>query len=101
MKVTDERLDVTIERSGMMKTSAETTMKVLRDGVRVVRLNLYPTLRVSGVYSESGAPLDFVQEAKRTRSGLCGYPAGCGEGGRYRARADGVRRQGRGAQRWE
>ena len=39
-------------------------MKVLRDGVRVVRLNLYPTLRVSGVYSESGAPLDFVQEGK-------------------------------------
>jgi hypothetical protein len=65
VQVTDERLDVTFDRSGMMKTSAETTMKVLRDGVRVVRLNLYPTLRVSGVYSESGAPLDFVQEDKK------------------------------------
>jgi hypothetical protein len=64
VQVTDERLDVTIERSGAMKTSAVTTMKVRRDGVRVVRLNLYPTLRVSGVYSESGAPLDFVQEGK-------------------------------------
>ena len=39
-------------------------MKVCRDGVRVVRLNLYPTLRVAGVYAESGAPLDFVQEDK-------------------------------------
>jgi hypothetical protein len=64
-QVTDEKLDVTIDRSGVMKTSAETTMKVLRDGARVVRLNLYPTLRVSGVYSESGAPLDFVQEDKK------------------------------------
>ena len=64
-QVTDEKLDVTIDRSGMLKISAETTVKVLRDGVRVVRLNLYPTLRVSGVYNESGAPLDFVQEDKK------------------------------------
>jgi hypothetical protein len=64
-KVTDELLDVTIERSGMLKISAQTTVQVLRDGVRVVRLNLYPTLRVSGVYSESGTPLDFVQEDKK------------------------------------
>jgi hypothetical protein len=66
VQVTDERLDVTFDRSGQMKSSAETTVKVRRDGVRVVRLNLYPTLRVSGVYSESGAPLDFVQEAKNS-----------------------------------
>jgi hypothetical protein len=65
VRVTDETLDATIDRTGMMKISAVTTMKVLRDGVRVVRLNLYPTLRVSGVYSESGAPLDFVQEDKK------------------------------------
>jgi hypothetical protein len=64
VKVTDERLDVTLERSGNLKGSAETTMKVLRDGVRAVPLNLYPTLRVTGVYSETGAPLDFVQEDK-------------------------------------
>jgi hypothetical protein len=64
MQVTDEKLDVTFDRSGMMKASAETTMKMHHDGVRVVRLNLYPTLRVAGVYSENGAPLDFVQEAK-------------------------------------
>jgi hypothetical protein len=64
VQVTDERLDVTIEHSGELKASAETTINVHRDGVRVVRLNLYPTLRVSGVYSETGAPLDFVQESK-------------------------------------
>ena len=65
VQVTDEKLDVAIERSGEMKASAETTVKVLRDGVRVVRLDLYPTLRVSGVYAESGEPLDFVQEDKK------------------------------------
>lgn len=65
VKVTDERLDVTLERSGNLKGSAETTMKVLRDGVRVVHLNMFPTLRVSGVYSEVGVPLDFVQEDKK------------------------------------
>jgi Peptidase family M1 domain len=65
VQVTDESLDVSIDRGAMMKVSAETTMKVLRDGVRVIHLNLYPTLRVSGVYSESGAPLDFVQEDKK------------------------------------
>ena len=65
VQVNDERLDVTIDHSGMLKISAETTVKVCRDGVRVVRLNLYPTLRVSGVYSESGTPLDFVQEDKK------------------------------------
>jgi hypothetical protein len=31
----------------------------------VVRLNLYSSLRVTGVYSESGMPLDFVQEDKK------------------------------------
>jgi hypothetical protein len=64
VQVTDERVDMTIDRSGMLHGLAETTVKVRRDGVRVVRLNLYPTLRVSGVYSEAGAPLDFVQESK-------------------------------------
>jgi hypothetical protein len=64
IEVNDERLDVTFDRVGQMKASAETTFTLKRDGVRVVRLNLYPTLRVSGVFSESGAPLDFVQEDK-------------------------------------
>lgn len=62
--VTAEKLDVRFERSGSMKVAAETSMTVRRDGLRVVALNLYPTLRVSGVYSESGEPLDFVQEDK-------------------------------------
>jgi hypothetical protein len=62
--VTAERLDVQFQRSGAMKNSAETTLAVQRDGLRVVELNLYPTLRVSGAYDENGVPLDFVQENK-------------------------------------
>ncbi len=64
IQVTDERLDTGIEKNGTLHVKADTTFKVLRDGMRVVRLDLYPTLRVSGVYAESGAPLDFVQENK-------------------------------------
>jgi hypothetical protein len=62
--VTAERLDVRFERSGVMKNTAETTITVRRDGLRVVELNLYRTLRVNGVYDEDGNPLDFVQENK-------------------------------------
>jgi peptidase M1-like protein len=63
-RVTDENLDVTLERSGMMRTSAITAVKVRRDGLRIVPLDLYPTLRVTGVFAENGTPLDFVQENK-------------------------------------
>ena len=62
--VSAEKLDVAFEKSGTMHSAAETTLTVRHDGLRVVRLNLFPTLRVSGVYSESGHPLDFVQENK-------------------------------------
>jgi hypothetical protein len=62
--VSAERLDVQFEKSGVMHNTAETTVMVRREGLRVIRLNLYPTLRVSGVYDEMGMPLDFVQEGK-------------------------------------
>jgi hypothetical protein len=64
LHVTDELLDVVFERSGTMRSSAETTMVVQRDGLRVLRMNLYRTLRVSGVCDQAGRPLDFVQEGK-------------------------------------
>jgi hypothetical protein len=100
IRVTDERLDVAIDRGATIKASAETTVKVLHDGVRVVHLNLYPSLRVSGVYSESGAPLDFVQEDKKLDSEFAAIlpaPAKAGDtirlltqyGGKDALRADG------------
>ncbi len=86
VQVTDERLDVTLERSGMMKTSAVTTIKMQRDGVRVLRLNLYPTLRVSGVYAESGAPLDFVQEGKENDPDFAVILPAAAKAGRHQMR---------------
>ena len=64
LHVSAEKIDTAFERSGKMTSSAETTVTVHRDGSRVVPLDLFPTLRVSGVYSESGVPLDFIQEKK-------------------------------------
>ena len=70
LHVSDERLDVSFEKSGTLHGSAETTLHVERDGLRVVQLNLYATLRVSGVFSEAGDPLDFVQEDKHDDPGF-------------------------------
>jgi hypothetical protein len=64
LAVTDERMDVAFEKSGAMRGSAETTLTLHRAGLRVLRLNLFRTLRVAGVFDETGAPLDFVQEDK-------------------------------------
>ena len=82
--VTAERVDVSFEKSGTLHGSAETTIKVTRDGLRVVRLNLYPTLRVSGVFSDNGEPLDYVQEDKHDDPRFRDCPAHPGEG-RYHA----------------
>jgi hypothetical protein len=62
--VSDQKLDIVFDKSGMMKGSAVTTFVVQQDGLRVVPFDLYGTLRVTGVFSETGLPLDFVQEDK-------------------------------------
>jgi hypothetical protein len=64
LRIVEERPDVTIEKSGNLIGSTETTFTVTRDQTRVLPLNLFPTLRVSGVFDETGAALDFIQENK-------------------------------------
>ncbi len=59
-----EDLDVTIERSGFLTGLATADIHADQDGVAVVPLSLYPTLRVSKVETAAGFPLDFVQEKK-------------------------------------
>jgi hypothetical protein len=63
-KILHEDLDVTIERSGFLTSIATVQVRAEQDGVAVVPLNLYPTLRVSRVDSEKGDSLDYVQERK-------------------------------------
>ena len=63
--VTDEAIDIGLEKSGKIACASTVSLDVNRPGLRVVRFDLFPTLRVSGVYSETGAPLDFIQEDKK------------------------------------
>ena len=63
-RIDNESLDVSIEKSGFLSGTATVHILALQDGVAVVPLSLYPTLRVSRVETGTGEPLDFVQEKK-------------------------------------
>ena len=63
-KILHQDLDVTIERSGFLSDLATIEVEAEQDGVAVLPLDLYPTLRVSQVTSGKGDPLDWVQESK-------------------------------------
>ncbi len=59
-----EDLDTTIEKGGFLTGLANVHIIALQDGVTVVPLDLYPTLRVSKVETDQGVALDYVQEKK-------------------------------------
>jgi len=59
-----QQLDTTIEKSANLIGKASTTFVSLNNGLRVVPLELFRTLRVSSVTDEHGAPLAYVQEDK-------------------------------------
>lgn len=63
-RIEHEKLDTTIEKSGFLSALATVQLTAREDGLAVVPLTLYPTLRVSKVETEKGEPLDFVQEKK-------------------------------------
>ena len=63
-RILDENLDISIERNGFLSGTAAVEIRAQTDGVAVVPLDLYPTLRVSRVDTPAGEPLDFVQEKK-------------------------------------
>lgn len=63
-KIENENLDVTIEKSGFLSSLATVELRAQQDGVVVIPLNLYSTLRVSKVESVKGVALDFIQEKK-------------------------------------
>jgi hypothetical protein len=62
--IANQDLDTTIEKSGFLTGLATADIYADQDGVAVIPLNLYPTLRVSKVETASGIALDFVQEKK-------------------------------------
>ncbi len=63
-KILSENLDVTIDRGGLLSTLATIQARAEQDGLAVIPLDLYPTLRVSQVTDGNGAPLDWIQEKK-------------------------------------
>jgi hypothetical protein len=63
-KIASEDLDVTIEKSGFLTSLATVHLTAQQEGVALVPLDLYPTLRVSKVETGDGQALDFVQENK-------------------------------------
>ena len=64
IEISHQRLDTTIEKSGHVDGNATTTFVSRVDGLRVAPFNLYRTLRVRSVTSESGQQLSFIQEDK-------------------------------------
>lgn len=67
MRIEHQQLDATFEKSGSLSGKATTTFVALRDGLRVVGLDLFPSLRVQSVAAE-GQPLAFIQEDKNEDS---------------------------------
>ena len=68
MRIDSENLDVTIEKNGFLTGLATVHVLAEQDGVAVVPLNLYPTLRVSKVETDKGEALAWVQEKKEEDS---------------------------------
>jgi len=63
MRIEHQQLDVTFEKSGSLAGKATADLVARRNGVRVIRFNLFPALRVQSV-AANGQPVAFVQEDK-------------------------------------
>ena len=64
MAVQRQKLDTSIAKNAHLTATAQTSFIALQDGVRVVPLELFPTLRVDSVTGQDGAALAFIQEDK-------------------------------------
>ena len=59
-----QQLDTTLEKNGNLIGRTKTDFTAQLDGLRVVPLDLFHTLRVRSVKSGDGQPLPFIQEDK-------------------------------------
>jgi hypothetical protein len=62
--VQHQKLNTSIAKNARLTGEAETTFVALHDGVRVVPLELFSTLRVDSVIGQENVPLSFIQEDK-------------------------------------
>ena len=58
------KLDTTLDKGGRLDGISQTSFVSTVDGLAVVPLDLFPTLRVRNVEDADGKPLDFIQENK-------------------------------------
>ncbi len=63
--IEQQKLDTRIERNGYLRGKAETTFAAREDGLRLVFLDLFPSLRVQQVTDAAGRQLAFIQEDKK------------------------------------
>ncbi|HEY4765398.1 MAG TPA: M1 family aminopeptidase [Candidatus Sulfotelmatobacter sp.] len=64
IRIEHQQLDTTLEKNAELIGKARTTFTVQLNGVRVVPLNLFRTLRVRSATTADGRPLSFIQEDK-------------------------------------
>jgi hypothetical protein len=64
LHVKAQQLDVAFYSDGKITASAQTTLTVAKPNTHVLPLDLFHSLRVSGVFTDRGEPLDYVQEGK-------------------------------------
>ncbi len=68
--VSHQKLDVSIAKTAYLTGEAKTSFVALQDGVRVVPLALFPTLRVDSVVGQEDTPLSYIQEDKDEDAGF-------------------------------
>jgi hypothetical protein len=64
IRIEHQELETTLEKNANLIGKAKTTFTAHLNGVRVVPLNLFRTLRVRSVTTADGQPLPFIQEDK-------------------------------------
>ena len=68
--IPQQTIDATIDKGGKLTATAVTLVSAKENGLVVLPLALFPTLRVSGVWGPGGEALDFIQEDKKDDADL-------------------------------
>ncbi len=68
IRIDHQQLETTLEKNANLIGKSKTTFTAELNGVRVVPLNLFRTLRVRKVTAADGQPLPFIQEDKNDDS---------------------------------
>ncbi len=64
IRIEHQQLETTLEKNANLIGKSKTTLTANLNGLRVVPLNLFRTLRVRSVTTADGQPLSFIQEDK-------------------------------------